>query len=463
MVRSPSSLADFRESLYPGMGHFEEWEKQQRVRRKNMTTYDFQHCAKLLAHPEMKTWVEKEESGLLWVNSHQITKTVDWVSVLATNLIDRTTQLEYITLLRIFCFQSYSDKPGSSPCLVVQSLIFQVLHSHRKQFLNNRNIELTVQSLEDARQDLDHLWHIFLEVVKTAKMACVWIVIDHVDILTKETTVTEVLAFLAYLDNLVMDADLTVKVLITARLCGSQVLSGVAAESGAIDPRHPIINVPRGYHRHDALLLARQSKKPHRLHEAHPLSRRDVVDLTRSGKMSLSDHSDTSNPDRSPERQPKEQCLATRSEVPSSGQSCIEDSDSSSLPEKDILASSGAETSSSESNQRRKYHAHVKILRYSSSEDTSDDHLTLAVRPEIMPSQEFAWDTDDSDNDVLPRTQGAGSAALVALPNGSPKDFGHDSVFEVVGANDFISNSNAGKKVAKKVVTFDSDFDDSDA
>lgn len=466
MTQSPSSLLRFRESLYPGIGHFERWEQEQKVRNKNMTTYDYQHCAKLLAHPEMKAWVEKDSSGLIWVNSHQITKTVDWVSVLTTNLVNHAKRNEHITVLSHCCLGSYSDKVGSSPCLVVQSFMFQVLSFHRKHFLNNRSTELVVQRFEDARQDLDQLWDIFLEIVRTAKMACIWIVIDHVDVLTRESSIAEVLAFLACLDNLVVGADVTVKVLITARLCGTHHLSSLAAESGAIDPRHPIINVPRGYHRHDELLWLRHSKKPHRLLENRPNKYRGVAEASRHGAMSFEDSSDTSDSEVLPEHENKESNQkTTHIQAVDEDQSSLNDSDSSDLPCRDILASSEAETTSSESKGRRSGHVRVKTLRYSSSDETSDDCLTLAIRPESKGlAENFSWDTDSS-NDIRLQTLPIERASPRASPNDSPKlvqKFGHDSVAADVQTGKENIKTALEKQVGKKAVTFDSDFDESD-
>ena len=434
-----------------------------------MTTYDFQHCAKLLAHLEVKAWIERQNSGMIWINSHQITKTVDWVSVLATNLIDHATHLEYITVLRHFSLGSYSDKTGSSPCVVVQSLIFQILSRNRRHFLNNQSAGLIRQRFEDARQDLDQLWVIFLEVIKTAKINCAWIVLDHVDILAEHCPIGEVLAFLSYLDNLVQDPSFTVKILITARLRGPHNLSSLAGESGAISPRHPVINVPRGSHRHEALLWARYSKKPHRLQESRPSDSHKKNLSPGPGneafEISSDDASDCEH--LQVERVTKSAQTSDRHKI-SPSRSDNKDSDCSSSLSDDMLLLSEAETTDSES---AKHHNKTSNkMRYSSSDDASDeDYLTLVNNLGTKkPFDDFA-SSSDSDDDVPHSTSPDIPKVVVALPTESDarherrrsslrSKLDQDSAGSAPKSHDQMSDV----KFAKKAVTLDSDNDDSD-
>lgn len=438
-----------------------------------MTTYDFQHCAKLLAHPEVKTWMEKQDSGMIWINSHQITKAVDWISVLATDLIDHATHLEYITVLRHFSLGSYSDKTGSSPCVIVQSLIFQILSPNRRHFLNDQSADLIRQRFEDARQDLEQLWGIFLQVIKIAKINCAWIVLDHIDILAENGPIGEVLAFLSCLDDLVQDPSITVKVFVTARLCGSHHLSSLAGESGAISPRHPIINVPRGYHRHEALLWSRYSKKPHRLHESRPSNNREITYLAGPSDEAFEESSDDAfdyGQLHNVHVTKQAQTSASNRRTNSPSLPGTKDSDSASSIGGDMLLTSEADTTNSESPKRRNGHQVPNNMRYSSSDDTSDeDYLTLGKIPGIKKTfDDFAWSSDSGDD--IPHTTLLGiPKVVVALPIEPAicQERRRSSLRPELDQNSSglthkSDDQSSDVKTGKKTVTFDSDYDDSD-
>lgn len=455
MVGSEQSLLDFRTRLYPGLDHFHRWEDDQRARGRNMTTYDYQHCAKLLGHPEMKAWIEKETSALIWINSHQITKAVDWVSFLAAKLVDHSAQLKYVTVLRHFCLRSYSNKFGSSPCVLLQSLIFQALFRHRTQFLNNRSGGLAVQRFEGARQDIDQLWDILLEIIKTAKMNCIWIVVDRIDILPSYSTNEEVLALLNLLENLLQDSSVTVKILITARIGGSQLLSRLANESGAISANHPIINVPRGYHRHEPTLLARYSQKPHRLHE--PRQGKAVENIqTRTSIKSFDDSSDGSIDSK----QQKGNRFGKRSSAESLrislARSTMEDSESTCSLGNDILLSSPESTSSESANRRRDHH-NPKVPRYSSSDDSSDDNLTMAVKAvRAQPCVNGAWDSENSDEHLH-----TGGATILPETPTFTIALHQEECKESQGFKNDHGDAREALDVATKHLSFDSDEDSS--
>ena len=124
---------------------------------------------------------------------------------------------------------------------------------------------------DHAQDDVDRLWTLFLDVLGlVAKGKCVWIVVDHVDILQKETNLRgleNALALLRSLNALADDPAITVKILITARIRDATRLSTKIAEARILASRHPIITVPRGHHRSEATLLANSSKKISRLPE----------------------------------------------------------------------------------------------------------------------------------------------------------------------------------------------------
>ena len=116
-----------------------------------------------------------------------------------------------------------------------------------------------------------------------------WVVIDHIDILQKETNIKgpeNVLALLRNLNALTDDPALTVKILITSRIRDAARLSTKIAEAGILSSRHAIIPVPRTHHRNKAALLAKSSKKMSRLPE--PKAILEIPTRLVSGNLCLS-------------------------------------------------------------------------------------------------------------------------------------------------------------------------------
>ena len=118
---------------------------------------------------------------------------------------------------------------------------------------------------------MEMLCALFLDVLRlVANGKCVWLVIDHVDILQRETNLRgleHALALLRNLNALADDPAMTVKILITARIRDATRLSTKIAEARILAKRHAIITVPRGHHRQAATLLAKSSKRVSRLQE----------------------------------------------------------------------------------------------------------------------------------------------------------------------------------------------------
>ena len=465
VVESEETVYQFRENIYPGLAEFDKWEHSQTVRGKQMTTLDHQHCAKLLDHWEMKAWMEKGESGLIWINSHQITKTVDWVSVLATSLIEYADRLQSVTVLRHFCFGAYADKKGSNACVILQSFIFQMVGKHRKAFLSNRSTGLVIQRLKGSRDNTDELKDIFLEVLQTAKIRCLWIFVDHIDVLSSQNAPAMAFPILDFLEKLVQDASITVKVFITARLGGSERLSMIAAEEGIISLNHPVINVPRGQHRNEIALWARHSRRPHRLQEATLKKTISSDSKTPTGHSS----DDSSESDLTHETRTKRR--ASISKPPRQlirGASSVEDSESACSYKNDDFLSSEEEETDLEM-KRTTSHPFVRTGNCISTDDDSDGSLLKTPKPDEGKFDSSSNpDSDDSDGigGFLRSRKPSLKSNLVHDKSGqhenevdkrSSPNFkqGEDVVASPKCSTD---NVNA----LRKVVTFESDADDSD-
>lgn len=465
VVQSEETVYHFREDMYPGLAEFDKWEHSQTARAKQMTTLDHQHCAKLLDHREMKAWMEKGESGLIWINSHQITKTVDWVSVLATSLIEYADRLQSVTVLRHFCFGPYADKKGSNACVILQTFIFQMIAKHRKVFLNNRSTGLVIQRLKGSRDDVAELKDIFLEVLQTAKTRCLWIFVDHIDILSSHNAPELAFPILDFLEKLVQDASITVKVFITARLGGSERLSIIAADEGIISLNHPVINVPRGQHRTEIALWARHSRRPHRLQE------RTLKKTVSSESKTPTGHSsdDSSESDLTKEtRTRRRDSISKPPRQPIRGASSVEDSESACSYKKDEFLSSEEEETDLEM-RRTTSHPFVRTGNCISTDDDSDGSLLKNPKPNGGKFDSSSnSDSDDSDDigGLWRSRKPSLKSSLVHDKSGQhgnePGISSSPNAKQGEGAVASSKRSSDNVNALRKVVTFESDADDSD-
>ena len=213
----------------------------------------------------MHSWMSSERSGVIWVDTYRDSKQ-DWTSAFARHLVDDCARLEYPTVLCHFCQGHSTDGAVSTATRVIQSLIFKCLLLHREKFTVPAT-KYTQKRFEEVQEDVEGLWTLLLDVITTAEARCIWIVVDHIDILQKETHLKgleNTLAFLRNLNLLADDIDTTVKILVTARVHGPR-LSIKMAEAKILSPRHTVVVVPRGNHRREATLVALSSERNHAL------------------------------------------------------------------------------------------------------------------------------------------------------------------------------------------------------
>lgn len=408
VVSNPQTLLDFRNESFPQLQQFDRREDYIRASSRHLTTYDWQHCVALLRHPSMRSWFSTEKSGILWIDTYPGHK-LDWASVFSTRLMDEWARLDHFMVLTHFCQGHSTENAVSTAAILVQSLISTSISLRREEFIVS-TVEMTQKRFQDAQNDVERLWTLFLDVLRlAAKGKCVWIVLDHVDILQKEKNLEgpgNVLALFRNLNALTDDPALTVKVLITSRIRDAARLSTKIAEARILASRHAIITVPRGHHRNEATLLAKSSKKMSRLPE--PNVNPDVPTSPVSVDFSLlntdpeSDGSDE-NPPKS-KYTSREKLGTTPAEKGLGGDT--EESDSASLF--DPLASSD----DSEPTFDRKN----TDLHSCSSEDSTDEDFSH-TKPIDCFAEEIHWDsTDEEDYLKMPHPPSSTSNIVVALP-----------------------------------------------
>lgn len=413
-VSDPQTLLEFRNEAFPQLERFNQREGHIRAGSRLLTTYDWQHCMALLRHPSMRSWVSTGKSGILWVDTYQGHKP-DWASVFSTHLIDDCARLDYSMVLAHFCQGHSTGNAVSTAAILIQSLISTSI-SLRCETFTVRTLELTQQRFHDAQNDVEQLWTLFLDVLGlAAKGKCVWIIIDHVDILQKETNLRgleNTLALLRSLNALTDDPDITVKILITARIRDAARLSTKIAEARILASRHAIITVPRGHHRNEATFLAKSSKKMSRLPEPKVNLEFHTslvsVDSLLSNSDSDSDHLEEITAKSKHKAMEKPGMAPVETVIDSD----TGESDSASLF--DPFASSD----DSEPTPDRKKAA---ALHSCSSEDSADDEDFSLTKSFDGFAKDINWEsTDDEDHLRMQSTSPPTPKILVALPEHSP-------------------------------------------
>lgn len=477
-VSNPQTLLDFRDKAFPQLQQFDQREIHIRAGSRLLTAYDWQHCVALLRHPSMRSWLSTEKSGILWIDTYQVHK-LDWASVFSTRLIDEWARLDYSMVITHFCQGGSPGNAVSTTAILIQSLISTSISLGHEQF-TVREVGFTQQRFQDAQNDFKRLWTLFLDVLRlAAKGKCVWIVIDHVDILQKETNLEgpgNVLKLLRNFDALTDDPVLTVKILITSRVRDAARLSTKIAEARILASRHPIITVPRGHHRNEATLLAKLSKKLSRLTEPQvnpeiPTSHLSVDSLL-FNTDSESDYLEEISPKSKHAPLPQQQLAApTAREKLEMAQRDIGsdagESDSASLF--DPLASSD----DSEPTFDRK----EADLHSCTSEDSADEDFSQ-TKPLDCSAKDTNWEstgdsTDDEDHMRMQPTAPLNPKIVVALPEhstrsaassaGSVKD-GLDANAKEMNTPPALSTSKAAyfacNPHSNNLISIDSDSDD---
>ena len=390
---NPQTLLNFRNEVFPELQPFDQRESYIRASSRYLTPYDWQHCVALLRHPSMRSWMSSEQSSILWVDTYQGHK-LDWASVLLTRLTDQYSRLDRSMALAHFCQGHSAGSVVSTAAILIQSLIFQTISLHHVQ-LTIRATELTQQRFQDAQGDVERLWELLLDVLRlVANGKCVWLVIDHVDILQRETNLRgleHALALLRNLNALADDPAMTVKILITARIRDAARLSTKIAEARILAKRHAIITVPRGYHRQAATILAKQSKKISRVQEPNTTLSVPASLVSVESLLSNTDSDTNSEEERTAKAKhtakEKPETVITKVEIGGD----TEESDSASLFD-DFASSDDSEPITARQEA---------ALHPWSSDDSSDDDISQA-----KPFGDFAeikWKS--SDDQGHPRDQ----------------------------------------------------------
>ena len=384
--------------VFPLLQNFDHREKYIRATKRTLTAYDYQHTMKVLRNPAMRTWLSSEESGIVWIDSQQVTKHADWMSVLVTHLIDDVARFKY-TRLRYFCHGHSHGNSVSSAALLIQSLIFQLLLLNHKRFLV-KDTKFTQKRFEDAQHDLEGLWALFLDVLVSANVTCVWIFADHVDVLRGDADSEgqqNALKLLRWFNELVERPQMTVKILITARIGGPVPLHKENADGLVLSPHHPIIHVPRGHHRSEATFVAKYSMKRSRLPDTSepksleaPENAVSVDNLLAESTSEDDDPSGANNAICENEENDRKQLEKQEEST---------DSDTPSFLDEDVLLSSDSDDLTSPTDFRNEnQRASLHLTKDLSSSPSSDEDDFLSGKSDHI-TQDENWNLESSEED----------------------------------------------------------------
>ena len=250
---------------------------------------DLQQCVGLLHNESVRAWLQCGHSSLLWTNTSRTYGTADWATAFATRLIEYAGKLDNMTVLYHFCGNQATSRPVSTPAVLVQSLVMQTLQLYHKSFLR-KAFPFTLGHFEDAADDLEDLWGLFIDCCVESQVACVWLIVDHIDNLQKGEDYD---ALLANLRGLTEEDSRIFKVYISARSSGTPAVmqsSSTTSTDGDALSRIFTVTVPRAQSRLSAAMLSKQKRLariPDASPERAPIDEAEIADLLDSSSDDL--------------------------------------------------------------------------------------------------------------------------------------------------------------------------------
>ena len=159
------------------------------------------------------------------------------------NMIDQQSRFEQVTVLRSFC-QSAQFGHETTISGTLQSIIFQAIQKDSAKF-DVADEKLTKERFANSKDNIELLWALLIDVFKVAKTRCIWLVIDHIDLLEQSASKVDFASFVEYLSYLADAQDKVVKILITCRL-GGKSSSHRTRKVNMLGSHHTILSVQRG-------------------------------------------------------------------------------------------------------------------------------------------------------------------------------------------------------------------------
>jgi hypothetical protein len=276
-------LRRFRDKSFTLLQNMDNDKVKLNARLRHTTTQDLQQIMGLLRNTGVREWLQTSMPSLLWVNTFRRPGLTDWATTFSTRMIEFAEKVDGMTVLCHLCGIHPGSQPISTPAVLVQSLIMQVIQQHHKRF-TRKAFTFTLEHFQDVENDMEELWALFCSCCAESGAPCVWIVVDHIDNLRKGEDYD---ALLHGLQQLTDDKSRVFKIFISARSTGTPPAISEAAEDDSEDPRIVTITVPRGESSTAVALMSKQ-KRMARIPDSHPkddtVSKADIDALLNSSE-----------------------------------------------------------------------------------------------------------------------------------------------------------------------------------
>lgn len=260
-TRPENKVLAFRDQVFPSTYQLGHGLEAIMHRYPTLGTIDPVGAINLRQRSEVMTWVETNQSELLWIEGFMDTEKSDWTTNFSLEVEGAAKAYSNITVLTFFCSEETGSTSFSGPEVVLQSLLFQLIDRHYSKFswLLCRRHGLTRYRFQEAQNELDMLMTLFEDCLDVAQALCLYIVLDNIDALWSKVCIgSEGIEKFNWLFDglrkLSVGDKILCKVLITSRLPNalnhvSKSGDGSANSTGHTywsQIKHTIIRLPRG-------------------------------------------------------------------------------------------------------------------------------------------------------------------------------------------------------------------------
>jgi len=177
-------LRRFRDKSFTLLQNMDNDKVKLNARLRHTTTQDLQQIMGLLRNGGVRDWLQTSMPSLLWVNTFRRPGLTDWATTFSSRMIEFAERVDDMTVLCHLCGNHPGSQPVSTPAVLVQSLIMQVIQQHHKKF-TRKAFPFPLEHFQDVENDMEELWALFCSCCAKSGAPCVLIVIDHIDNLRK--------------------------------------------------------------------------------------------------------------------------------------------------------------------------------------------------------------------------------------------------------------------------------------
>lgn len=129
---------------------------------------------------DFREWIEKEASGLLWIDGYEVPGQPSWTTEFALNIVRAALEAGYGVLYN-FC-TLYADTPSiCNPRALVQRLSFHLLRRFPEVLTNGDPELFNAEIFVAAKSDMELSWKIFLECLRAVHLPVIYLVVEGID------------------------------------------------------------------------------------------------------------------------------------------------------------------------------------------------------------------------------------------------------------------------------------------